>query len=96
MVGVNRFQSEGQEAMPVFQIRPDVETQQVERLRELRASRDGVEWKARIAALREAAVGGDNLMPRILEAARARATVGEVADTLRDVFGEYREGAANP
>ncbi|MBZ2185454.1 MAG: methylmalonyl-CoA mutase [Bryobacter sp.] len=96
VVGVNRFQSEGQEAMPVFQIRPDVETQQVERLRELRASRDGVEWKARIAALREAAVGGDNLMPRILEAARARATVGEVADTLRDVFGEYREGAANP
>ncbi len=91
VVGVNRFVSEEERTAPVFQVRPDVEATQVARVRELRASRDQVTWEASLKRLGEAAVGGENLMPWILEAGRAKATVGEVADRLRGVFGEYGE-----
>lgn len=94
VVGVNRFESEGQEATPVFQIRPEVEQAQVRRLREMRASRDAVEWKRSIEGLKQAALDGRNLMPLILESARAYATVGEISDTLRNVFGEFRESTS--
>jgi methylmalonyl-CoA mutase, N-terminal domain len=94
VVGVNRFQSEGQEATPVFQIRPEVEAAQLERLRDVRASRDAMAWQKSLDALKQSAQDGSNLMPRILDAARAQATVGEISDTLRNVFGEYRESAS--
>jgi methylmalonyl-CoA mutase N-terminal domain/subunit len=93
VVGVNKFETEGLEATPVFQVRPEVEAAQIERLREMRATRDADLWKLRLDDLRKAAEDGANLMPRILEAARANATVGEISDTLRGVFGEYNERA---
>ncbi|MBM3761317.1 MAG: methylmalonyl-CoA mutase [Acidobacteria bacterium] len=94
VVGVNRFQAEGLDATPVFQIRPEVEAAQLERLRAVRAQRDATAWKESIERLKQAAIDGGNLMPRIVDAARALATVGEISDTLRSVFGEYRESAS--
>ncbi len=93
VVGVNRFETSDTPAAPVFQIHPEVEATQIERLREVRASRSQDTWKASLDALREAALSGSNLMPPILAAARAHSTVGEIADTLRTVFGEYAESA---
>jgi methylmalonyl-CoA mutase N-terminal domain/subunit len=69
-----------------------LEHSQVERLRELRASRAAAIVEDRLNALEQAARGSDNLMPRILAACEEYATVGEISDRLRRVFGEYREG----
>ena len=65
--------------------------QQVERVRALRAKRDAASWKAALAGVEDAARSGANLMPRILAAVEANATVGEISDAMRRVFGEYRE-----
>src|SRR5579872_2637768 len=92
VVGVNRFKQEESEAPRIFRLDPDLEKQQVERLREVRASRDGTAVEARLGTLEETARGGDNLMPKIMAACEAFATVGEISDRLRKVFGEYREG----
>ena len=67
--------------------------QEVESLRELRAGRSQSAVDEKLAALERAARGADNLMPPILDSAAAYATVGEISDTLRRVFGEYREAA---
>jgi methylmalonyl-CoA mutase N-terminal domain/subunit len=64
----------------------------VERLRQLCASRSQSAVAERLTALGQAARGGDNLMPVIFEAADAHATVGDISDRLRGVFGEYHEG----
>ncbi|MEI9814076.1 MAG: methylmalonyl-CoA mutase family protein [Acidobacteriota bacterium] len=93
VVGVNKFRQEGATPLPTFRIDPEIERQQVERLRELRASRSADTAKARLAELDAAARGGDNVMPRILNACQSLCTVGEIADTLRSVFGEYRDAA---
>jgi methylmalonyl-CoA mutase N-terminal domain/subunit len=90
IVGVNRFRQEGWQAAPVFRLDPEIERQQVARLRDLRASRAG-DVEKKLAAVEHAAAGTENLMPRILEACEALATVGEISDRLRKVFGEYRE-----
>ena len=74
-----------------FRMDPAIESSQIERLREMRASRSQTMVNDTLAALERAARGSDNLMPRILEACEARATVGEISDRLRAVFGEYRE-----
>ena len=63
----------------------------MERLRALRAKRDAGPWKAALAGVEEAARSGANIMPRILAAVEASATVGEISDAMRRVFGEYRE-----
>jgi methylmalonyl-CoA mutase N-terminal domain/subunit len=91
VVGVNRFQTESQGKVPVFRVDPSNERAQIESLRNIRAKRDGDRWKQSLADLETAARGAENLMPRILAAAEAYATVGEISDTLRRVFGEYRE-----
>ncbi|HTA44435.1 MAG TPA: methylmalonyl-CoA mutase family protein [Bryobacteraceae bacterium] len=91
VVGVNRFRSEEPQKGPVFRIDPANERAQMENVRQLREGRDATEWKRSIGDLEAAARGGANLMPRILAAAAAYATVGEISDTLRRVFGEYRE-----
>jgi methylmalonyl-CoA mutase, N-terminal domain len=91
MVGVNKFVDEGPNTTRVFQIDPDIERQQVERVRALRASRNDAECRAALEAVGAAAGGGDNLVPVIITAVEKRATLGEVAETLRQVFGEYRE-----
>jgi methylmalonyl-CoA mutase N-terminal domain/subunit len=91
VVGVNRFRMEERQAVPTFRLDPSIERDQVERLRRLRASRDGTRVRQALERLEAAAQGSDNLMPPILDAAEAHATVGEIADRLRRAFGEYRE-----
>jgi methylmalonyl-CoA mutase N-terminal domain/subunit len=92
IVGVNRFQEEG-EAPPadILRIDPEVERAQVERVRALRARRDPGPWKASLDALEAAARSRDNLVPPMIDAVLAWATVGEIAGRLRGVFGEHRE-----
>jgi methylmalonyl-CoA mutase, N-terminal domain len=94
VVGVNQFVQSQTEPLPVFRIDPSVEQSQVERLRHLRASRSQSEVDSALSALESAARGSDNLVPKIREAARVKATVGEISDCLRKVFGEYRENLA--
>jgi methylmalonyl-CoA mutase N-terminal domain/subunit len=89
VVGVNRFRME-QPPIPTFRVDPSIEREQVERLRELRASRDAERVGRALDRLEQAASGGDNLMPPILEAGESYATVGEMSDRLRKVFGEYK------
>ncbi len=91
VVGVNRFKQEENEAPRVFRLDPELESQQIARLRDLRASRSASAVDARLNALQQAARSTDNLMPHILACAEAYATVGEISDRLRAVFGEYQE-----
>ena len=93
IVGVNKFQVEGSGAVPAFRIDPALEQAQIERLRQVRASRSQAAVAQTLSLIEGAARGGSNLMPHILSAAAAYATVGEIADTLKTVFGEYKESA---
>ncbi len=90
VVGVNEFQAEREQPVEVARVDPALEREQVERLRAFRARRAQPETDRALVALRDAAQGGGNLVEPILGAVVARATVGEIADVLRDVFGEYR------
>jgi methylmalonyl-CoA mutase N-terminal domain/subunit len=91
VVGVNKFQVEEEAPIPVLRIDPELERAQVERLRAMRARRDARAAAAALDAIESAAQGTDNLMPLIVEAVERYATVGEISDRLRKVFGEYRE-----
>jgi len=91
VVGVNRFEVEEEKPIPIQRIDPALEPKQVERLRALRAKRDAGPWKAALAGVEDAARSGANVMPRILAAVEASATVGEISDAMRRVFGEYKE-----
>jgi methylmalonyl-CoA mutase N-terminal domain/subunit len=91
VVGVNRFQLEEEKAVPIQRIDPALEPKQVERLRALRAKRNAGTWQAAIQAVEDTARSGENLMPRILAAVEANATVGEISDAMRKVYGEYKE-----
>ncbi len=92
IVGVNRFADDAEAPMgDLLRIHPDVERDQVARLRAFRARRDAAPWKAALVALEDRARTGGSLMPPIIEAVSSGATVGEIAGTLRGVFGEHRE-----
>jgi methylmalonyl-CoA mutase, N-terminal domain len=91
VVGVNRFQQEEGKPIPIQRIDEALEGKQVERVRALRARRDVAVWQAALGGVEEAARSGANLMPRILAAVEANATVGEISDSMRRVFGEYQE-----
>jgi methylmalonyl-CoA mutase, N-terminal domain len=90
VVGVNRFKQPEKESPGMFRLDPALEQQQVERLRDLRASRSASVLEDRLAALQQVARSSDNLMPHILSCAEAMGTVGEISDRLRKVFGEYK------
>jgi methylmalonyl-CoA mutase N-terminal domain/subunit len=92
IVGVNEYEME-EEPHPILYIDETVAREQVARVEALRASRDGSRVAGALEGLKDAARGTDNLMPPILEAARAYATIGEMCDALREVFGEYEEPA---
>jgi methylmalonyl-CoA mutase N-terminal domain/subunit len=92
IVGVNEFVGE-EKPIDVLQIGESVRASQTECLRKLRAERSGDEVNRRLAALRRAAQGSENLMPHIYEAVKAYATLGEICAALRDVFGAYEEVA---
>jgi methylmalonyl-CoA mutase N-terminal domain/subunit len=89
VVGVNRFEEAGGHPPKTFRIDPAIELRQIERVRALRASRGAERAESALAELEAAARGSENLMPRIVKACEARATVGEISDRLRRVFGEY-------
>jgi methylmalonyl-CoA mutase N-terminal domain/subunit len=92
IVGVNKFQSDenGNGDVPVFRVDPAIERAQVARVARVRTSRDAIAWQRSIEELEACARGTDNLMPKIVTAAECAATVGEISDALRRVFGEYR------
>jgi len=91
VVGVNRFTVDEEKPVQLQHIDESLEPKQVERLRALRARRDKKPWQDSLQQVEAAARSGENLMPRIVTAVEAFATVGEISDTLRRVFGEYEE-----
>lgn len=91
VVGVNRFQNEAERAVRTMSVEAAVEKAQVERLQALRARRDALAVETLLGKLEEAARGTENVLPRILDCVEAFATVGEISNTLRSVWGEYRE-----
>jgi methylmalonyl-CoA mutase N-terminal domain/subunit len=93
VVGVNRFRMEEQRKIPTFRLDPAIERAQIERLRQVRAGRDTKMVAEHLQKLEQAARGQENLLPLILAAADAYATLGEISDRLKSVFGEYREAA---
>jgi len=90
IVGVNRLRAE-EKPIEIFRVDPEVEKRQIERLRQVKDGRDNSQVKETLRRIREVACGEDNLMPPIIEAVKAYATTGEISDTLREVFGEYKE-----
>jgi methylmalonyl-CoA mutase N-terminal domain/subunit len=91
VVGVNQFQIDEPDAIPILKIDDRIEREQVERVRAVRAKRDTAKCDAAISSLRNAAAGTENLLPHILNCVEAYATVGEISNTLRSVWGEYQE-----
>ncbi len=91
VVGVNDFIAEEERGVATLRIDPQVEREQVQRLQALRARRDTHKTQAAIAELERRAATNENLMPAILGAVEAYATVGEISDALRRTFGEYQE-----
>jgi methylmalonyl-CoA mutase N-terminal domain/subunit len=89
VVGVNRFKLDAEEPYEPLRVDPTIEAQQADRLAKLRASRDQAAVDAALAELRVAAEGTDNVLFPMKKALRARATVGEVCNTLRDIWGKY-------
>jgi methylmalonyl-CoA mutase N-terminal domain/subunit len=92
VVGVNKFQSDSDAPQQLQNINELAVARQLQRLEAFKASRDKPAVAAALGALETAARGDENLMPHILHALRKQATLGEVCDTLRRVFGEYRDG----
>ncbi len=94
VVGVNKFQIEEDVPMEnILKVDPEVEERQKERLRRLKEKRDNDKVKEALERVKRAAESGENIMPPIIEAVRVYATVGEITDALREVFGEYTESA---
>ena len=92
IVGVNSFSESSETPIPVLRIDPKLETEQVGRLRDLKARRDNAAVSRALANVKAAAESSDNIMPPTLEAVKAYATIGEIVGTLRDVFGVFRAG----
>jgi methylmalonyl-CoA mutase N-terminal domain/subunit len=93
VVGVNRFVQRDEAATDragtAFHVDPELERQQIERVRAVRAGRSQQEWREAVACVEQSAQDGSNLVPSIIAAVERRATLGEIADALRRVFGEY-------
>jgi methylmalonyl-CoA mutase N-terminal domain/subunit len=93
IVGLNRFQTHEEKPTGLLKVDPEVGAKQIARLQELKAARDNAAVAQALAELKAAAQGTDALMPPILKAVKALASLGEVCDTLREVFGEYEAPA---
>src|SRR5580700_599663 len=91
VVGVNAFELDKEKSIPLQRIDESLERKQVERLKALRAKRDQAKWKAAVQQVEDTARGTANLMPAIVAAVEASATVGEISDAMRRVYGEYHE-----
>jgi methylmalonyl-CoA mutase N-terminal domain/subunit len=91
VVGVNRFRDEGSATPTLQRIDPEGERRQVDAVRRVRAERDPAAWTATLRRLEDCARGDENVLPALIEAVEAYATVGEVSDRLRSIWGEHRE-----
>ena len=91
VVGVNQFVAEEERPIPILRIDPEIERAQVSRVQALRARRDHAKVQSALAAVETRARSSENLMPAIQAAVEAYATVGEISDAMRRVFGEYQE-----
>jgi methylmalonyl-CoA mutase N-terminal domain/subunit len=89
VVGVNKFQVADEQAPELLKVKPEVEARQKAKLENLRQQRDNAKVQSTLQQLSKTAQGDDNLMPGIIEAVRTYATLGEICDALRQVFGEY-------
>jgi methylmalonyl-CoA mutase N-terminal domain/subunit len=92
IVGVNRFTADGEEPYQPLRVDPSIEAEQAERLARLRQQRDSAAAGRAVSALKSAAEGTGNVLYPLRDALRADATLGEVCDALRDVWGEYQPG----
>ena len=93
IVGVNEFASDSEQGAPILQIDEGAAQQQLAKVDRLRRTRNKVASTRALDRLRKAAAGTENTMPALLDAVRAYATLGEMCDALRDVWGEYQEQA---
>jgi methylmalonyl-CoA mutase N-terminal domain/subunit len=91
IVGLNQFSIEEKPLKDILRIKPEVERYQKEKLVRVKKERDNGKVKETLSILKKTAQGKDNVVPPILEAVKAYAGIGEISDTLREVFGEYRE-----
>jgi methylmalonyl-CoA mutase N-terminal domain/subunit len=90
IVGVNKFTSEEANTPPLLKIDDSIRQVQAEKLSKLRAGRDAVKAEACLARIKNIATTSENLMPAVIDAVEHLCTLGEIADTLRDVWGEYK------
>ena len=90
IVGVNQFESTSTSNIPVFQIDESIRTHQIEKLKALKNNRDNSKVTLCLEAIKKAAAGTENIMPLVIEAVENHCTLGEIADVLRTVFGEYQ------
>ena len=90
IVGVNKFEVDKEEAIPVFKIDESIRQIQTEKLKTLRNNRDHAKVDQLLQLLNDKASSGENMMPTVLEAVENKCTLGEIADTLREVYGEYK------
>jgi methylmalonyl-CoA mutase N-terminal domain/subunit len=91
LVGVNAYTLEDEEPLPILRIDPALESKQVGRVQAVRTRREGAEVERTLARVREVAATEENLMPALLDAARAHATEGEIVEALQAVWGTYTE-----
>ncbi len=93
VVGVNVHRGEDSAAPPTLSVDPRIESEQIGRLKAFRAARNAARWTAGLDALRRDAREGRNLMPALIEAVAAEATLGEIVAVLKELYGEHRPGA---
>jgi methylmalonyl-CoA mutase N-terminal domain/subunit len=91
VVGVNKFASTEKSEVKLLEIDEAIERKQTERLKKLKRERDNAKVKEALDEVRQVARGDQNVMPVLIDAVKVYATVGEISDVLRDVFGEYKE-----
>jgi len=93
VVGINQFSDADPRSMDLFALDPTVERDQVVRLQAFRAGRSATEYRSALEAVEEAARNGDNLVPVVIDAVERGATLGEISDALRRIFGEYQDSS---
>jgi len=91
VVGVNRFTEGDEQATQILRIDPALESQQIDRVRAVRADRDDGAVSAVLTTIKAAAAGDVNLMPLLIDAARVNVSEGEIVHALQDIWGDYRE-----
>lgn len=90
IVGVNQYQIKEEKKIPVFRVDDSIRDQQIQKLDALKAKRNAEQANQKLAVIRQRAINNENLMPAVIEAVESYCTLGEIADVLRGVFGEYR------